>query len=110
MNYNERLNIVVASDENYAPHLVTLLVSIGENNKYEEQIQISIFDGGLSKKTKEWIFALSNRYSNILFSFLQMTEKDIEEKLGGGLDETVLLQRIHEFLSQKRLRMIKLST
>ena len=79
------INVVVSSDENYAPHLETLLVSIGENNKYEEQIQISIFDGGLSKDTQEWILNLSQRYRNLTFVFIQMTEADIENRIGGGI-------------------------
>ena len=40
MDYNEEINIVVASDINYVPHLMTLVESIGDNNKLQF---ISIF-------------------------------------------------------------------
>lgn len=81
------INVVVASDENYAPHLETLLVSIGENNKYEEQIQVSVFDGGLSEQTQKWIADLSGRYHNLRFAFIQMTDCDIRKRIGGEISQ-----------------------
>ena len=41
------MNIVVASDDNYAIHLLTLLVSIGENNK-QSNIDFHILDCRIS--------------------------------------------------------------
>ena len=52
------MNIVVASDENYVPHLVTLLVSIGENNREVEKIIVYILDGGIKSESKNIITKL----------------------------------------------------
>lgn len=79
------MNIVVASDENYVPHLETLLVSIGETNKAVDELKIHIFDGGISTKSKEMIQCLKLKYQNMSFLFYEMTEEIISNLLGGRL-------------------------
>lgn len=79
----ENINIVVASDENYVPHLETLLVSIGETNADIKLINIYILDGGISDKFKENIIRLKEKYKNFAFTFCSMTETIIFELLGG---------------------------
>ncbi len=79
------MNIVVASDENYVPHLETLLVSIGETNKAVDELKIHIFDGGISTKSKEMIQCLKLKYQNMCFLFYEMTEEIISNLLGGRI-------------------------
>ena len=69
MNYNEKLNIVVASDENYVPHLETLIVSIAENNKNVDWILIHVLDGGIKPESVASIQKLKERYENLDFKF-----------------------------------------
>lgn len=81
------MNIVVASDENYVPHLETLLVSIGETNKAVGELKIHIFDGGISTKSKETIQCLKLKYQNMSFMFYEMTEEIISNLLGGEIGQ-----------------------
>lgn len=84
MNYNEELNIVVASDQNYVSHLMTLIGSIGSNNKQVGSILIHVLDGGIEEKAKRKIEKLKDKFCNISFAFYKMTEDILREKLGGG--------------------------
>lgn len=77
-------NIVVASDENYAAHMATLIVSICENNT-GHKIVIHIFDGGLSDKTKQQLKILEARYHYIRLVYYTVLEKDIMQWLGGNV-------------------------
>lgn len=81
------MNIVVASDDNYAPHLETLIVSIGENNKTIDSIIVYILDGGLSEHSKLSILKLKDKYANLIFKFYLMTEEIIQRKLGGSVSK-----------------------
>lgn len=85
MNYNEKLNIVVASDENYVPHLETLIVSIAENNKNVDLILIHVLDGGIKPESVASIQRLKERYDNLDFKFYSMSEEIISDLLGGDI-------------------------
>lgn len=90
MDYNEEINIVVASDINYVPHLMTLVESIGDNNKQVDSIHIHILDGGIEEKAKRKIEKLKDKFCNISFAFYTMTEDILREKLGGVLADRSL--------------------
>ena len=81
------MNIVVASDQNYVPHLETLLVSIGENNQSVDNLKIHVLDGGIEERSKSSIYNYSDRYPNMSFVFYKMHEKDVENLLGGGISK-----------------------
>ena len=81
------MTIVVASDENYVPHLVTLLVSIGENNREVEKIIVYILDGGIKSESKNIITKLERRYSNLVIHFIEMYEQQLLNMLGGCVDQ-----------------------
>lgn len=85
MNYNEKINIVVASDENYVPHLETLIVSIAENNKNVDSILIHVLDGGIKPESVASIQRLIERYDNMGFKFYSMSEEIISDLLGGEI-------------------------
>ena len=77
-------NIVVASDENYAAHMSTLIVSICENN-IGHKIVMHIFDGGISDKTVRKIKTLENNYHQLHIIFYKVLEEDIMHWLGGNI-------------------------
>lgn len=79
------MNICVASDENYVPHLETLLISIGESNRKVETINIYVLDAGISYKSRRVIEQIKYRYPNMGFKFYEMTEKVISERIGGEI-------------------------
>ena len=78
------MNIVVSSDENYVPHLETLLVSIGENNKNVDNLMIYIFDGGITIQSKKSIEKVTQKYVNMQIVYLEMSEKKILELIGSN--------------------------
>ena len=78
------MNIVVASDDNYVIHLLTLLVSIGENNK-DNKIDFHIFDGGINQNSKKKINEILENYKNIKVHYYSMSEKKLEKMLGGRI-------------------------
>lgn len=90
MEKKEQINIVVSSDENYVPHLMTLIGSIGTNNERVDSIVIHIFDGGIKEQTRKKIEELKDRFLNISFLFYTMTEDVLKEKLGEVLADRSL--------------------
>ena len=82
MHCNEKINIVVASDENYVPHLETLVVSIAENNKNTGLILVHVFDGGIKPESVASIQRLKEGYENLDFQFYSMNGTIISNLLG----------------------------
>lgn len=74
------MDIVVASDDNYAPHLATLVCSICENNRNSE-IVVHILDNGISVESKTKIFLMMDRYTNLSFKSYKIDDEYIKEKL-----------------------------
>lgn len=89
-NYNipgdKEMNIVVASDNNYVIHLLTLLVSIAENNKNNE-IDFHIFDGGINEGSKTKIEFIVQKYNNINIHYYEMSETKLIKMLGGRIEK-----------------------
>lgn len=75
------MNIVLASDNNYAPHLATLIVSICENN-LNEIITIHVLDGGINKESKNRINYLKKQYNNLEILYYEINDKIILNKIG----------------------------
>jgi lipopolysaccharide biosynthesis glycosyltransferase len=48
----DAMTLVIASDDNFVPHLAALLESIKENTSMQYELQVCIFDGGISHKNK----------------------------------------------------------
>lgn len=78
------MNIVVASDDNYVIHLLTLLVSIGKNNK-DNKIDFHIFDGGINQDSKKKIQEIIEKYNNIKVHYYGMSEEKLKKMLGGRI-------------------------
>lgn len=78
------MNIVVASDDNYVVHLLTLLASIGENNKCND-VDFHIFDGGIHQESKNKIYDILKKYTNIKVYYYEMTEEKLDKMLGGSI-------------------------
>ncbi|MCQ2096645.1 MAG: glycosyltransferase family 8 protein [Fibrobacter sp.] len=81
------MNIVVASDQNYVPHLETLIVSIAENNVDIDEIKITILDSGILENSKEKILCYASLYPNIEFTFFSISENYIASRLGGNVSK-----------------------
>lgn len=81
------MNIVVASDQNYVPHLETLIVSIAENNADVGEIKITVLDSGILEDSKENILRYSSLYPNLNFKFFPISENYIASRLGGDVSK-----------------------
>lgn len=75
------MDIVVASDEGYVVHMLTLICSICENNK-DEEINIHIFDGGIKKESYSYVDNLKKKYNNLNTYSYRITDEIIEKKIG----------------------------
>lgn len=78
------MNIVVASDENYAPHLATLVYSICINNP-NVKILFHILDGGIKNITLNKIIDIKNKFKNIQFKRYYISDEMIKARLGSDL-------------------------
>lgn len=78
------MDIVVASDDNYAPHLATLVCSICENNR-DTEIVIHILDNGISIESKAKIFSMTKQYTHLSFKEYKISDEYISEKTGCNL-------------------------
>ena len=66
MKANEIINILCATDDNYAPYCGIMLTSLFESNK-ENRFDVYVFvDGNLSDKNARKIKKLEERYGNII--------------------------------------------
>ncbi|MBT8718796.1 glycosyltransferase family 8 protein [Brachyspira hyodysenteriae] len=55
-----KMNICLASDNNYAPYMGTAIASILKNSSEDEKIIFHLIDGGITKENKEKIISLKN--------------------------------------------------
>ncbi|MDR2569110.1 MAG: glycosyltransferase family 8 protein [Oscillospiraceae bacterium] len=77
------MNIVYASDENFAEIMGVSIVSLFENNKNINKIDIYIIDDNISMKNKKSLVSLSDSYNrNIYF----ITAPDISKTIGIKID------------------------
>jgi len=58
----ERINILMAADDNYAQHLGVTLISALENTKNPELFDITVLDGGISDTTKKLLTGAVEKY------------------------------------------------
>ena len=57
---NDIMNICLSSDNNYAPHLATVIISVLKNSPRKSNFRFHIFDGGISDNNKNKILELRN--------------------------------------------------
>ncbi|WP_283596935.1 glycosyltransferase family 8 protein [Ligilactobacillus aviarius] len=79
----DNYEIVYAADDNFAPVLGTSLVSLFENNK-DININVTIFDSGISKNNKNKIEEIFDKYHRNLPRWI--VPVDLENKIGVKLD------------------------
>ena len=60
VNYNNKINIVYSSDNNYAQHCCCSIASILLNSDDDSYLNFIILDGGISEKNKNKIISLKN--------------------------------------------------
>ena len=61
------VSVVIASDNNYAPHLGALIASIIDNFSKERFLDLIILDGGISDSSKDFLRKLMSQNSSIQF-------------------------------------------
>lgn len=76
---DERINLVVSSDDNYAQHAAIALMSAYERAHNKERIQSFILDGGISETKKEKIKESLKQYGGEI-TFIKM-EEDIYKSM-----------------------------
>ena len=75
------MNILLSSDDNYAPLTGVLIQSVLMNNEKEfDDISIFILDGGITKENKNKINLICNSFNNVNLSFIKYG--DIENIVG----------------------------
>lgn len=67
------LNVVYSTDDNYAIHAGVSIVSLLENNKDFELINIYIIDNQITDHNKETLYTIARKYSNCNICFLDFT-------------------------------------
>ena len=76
------MNIVLASDNNYAAHMATLIVSLCENNDKTKKISIHILSNELEENIKNKILKLEQKYLNLNIHYYDLSSKEIEKRIG----------------------------
>lgn len=72
----ETIPIFLASGNTYAPFLATTITSIVKNT--ESFIDFYILDGGISKRNKQKILKIKNKYDNFSVDFIDMKYASLE--------------------------------
>lgn len=76
------MHIVVASDNNYVPHMATLIYSICHYNSKEETINIHVLNNGINNESIANLSSLEDEFNNLKISYYSFTSDDIEKKIG----------------------------
>lgn len=69
--------VCLATDDNYAPLAAVSIVSLLENNKDANELEIFLLDSGISEKNKKKLQRIVNNYSRKI-TFLDVTQEIIE--------------------------------
>lgn len=77
------MNIIMASDNNYAKVMAASINSIGKNNSVCKVINVAIIDAGISTENKNRILNISERYTNLNIQYIDF------ERYGRKLAEIV---------------------
>jgi lipopolysaccharide biosynthesis glycosyltransferase len=78
-----KLSVVYSSDNHYAQHLGVSLLSLFENNKHFDQIDVFLFENSMSKENKEKLMLVSQRYNRNL-TYIDFTVLSDKLKLSIG--------------------------
>lgn len=70
---SNKLHVVYASDDNFAEILGVSLISLLDNNKEMDEINIYILDSGVSDDNREKIESICEQYSRTLPTWIQAT-------------------------------------
>lgn len=90
------VSIVSPSDNNYVPHLGTLIVSILDNANPENFIDFIILDGGISNSNKQLLRKLMNKNSAIQFLDLsgEFNEQSVHMHFAKATFFRVVIERL----------------
>ncbi len=73
------INVFFSSDNNYSKYLSTLITSILINSKDNETFNFFVLDGGITKKNKEKILDLKQRFKDFSIEFLPVSTEEFEK-------------------------------
>lgn len=71
------INVVLSSDDNYAPYLGVTIYSLLKNNQGTESLKIFILDNNISKLNKNKLIDIVNIFNNSVINFIKV--KNIEK-------------------------------
>ena len=74
----EKINICLSSDDNFAPYLLTTIISILKNANEEDEIYFYIIDNGISQINKEKLLKLK-AIKEFNISFASLNIEDIKK-------------------------------
>ena len=76
--FENSINVVFASDDNYAPCTTVAIYTLIEHTSNENNYDIVVFESGISEKNKQIMIDLAKDYDNISIRFFS-TKKFFEE-------------------------------
>lgn len=74
------MNVMYASDDNYAWLMGISMISLFENNKESTEINVYLFSDGLTEGNKEKLFSIANKYNRHL-DIIDVNDLKLPEKL-----------------------------
>jgi len=111
MRPEDIMNVVYASNDNYARHLAVSLYSLLEHNREEQDIHVSILSMGLSKETNERLKTIANLFRRKL-TIIELG--DLKERFSyqvdtGGFDLSIMARLfVGEVLPKETSRVLYL--
>ncbi|MCG8696594.1 MAG: glycosyltransferase family 8 protein [Bacteroidales bacterium] len=80
-----KINILAASDDNYAQHLGVTLVSVFENTSQLENLYVKVIDGNISEENKQKLKQVSDKYK-VPIELIPFSLENIEDyKIDGHI-------------------------
>lgn len=77
-NTSNKINVALSCDENYSKYAGVVIASILANAKNDDELNIFILDGGISKASKQKILSLKN-IKDCDIEFVQVNDKLFED-------------------------------
>lgn len=95
------MNILLSSDDNYAPLTGVLIQSLLKNNENVKDICIYILDGGITDNNKNKLFSIINNFSDVNLNFIKY--ENLEKIVGMNIIATRALSAFAPLFSSSLL-------
>lgn len=100
------VSVVIASDNNYVPHLAALILSICDNFTGKRDLDLLVLDGGITQENQRLLIRLVSGISGVQLSFIPMMDEFQDYFVHMHFSRTTFYRLVLEKLLPSRNKVI----